>query len=385
MMLAFTAVSALIPSILLAWYFYSRDLQPEPARAVWATFGLGVLSIIPTLLVDWPISAHFVNGLSDPFAIGTAEAFCVAAIPEEFFKFSVLYWYSRRRKWFDEPMDGVVYGATAALGFATLENILYCLQGNLYTALFRAFTAVPGHAFWGAIMGYYVGIAQFSPKAERPKWLLRALAWPMLMHGLYDAPLLCYKTFAERKIEPSSVAQTVLIVGMVGSLAIVVLGWVQGIRLTRRMRRAQAFALASVGPAAQAAIGAYPAAPTAPANIVALAAIWPREALLGSALPQAALALADGPKPSAPLGWLFMLLGGLLANAGALVLAAVTISLAGSSGADWSAAIGALVILGALPLGLGLWLFSAGLRRLPKATPFGRVAPYPTYPTARTN
>jgi hypothetical protein len=171
-----------------------------------------------------------------------------------------------------------------------------------------------------------------------------------------------------------------------------VLGWVQGIRLTRRMRRAQAFALASVRPATQAGTGPYPAttapaagwagaasaAPTAPANIVALAAIWPREALLGSSVAQAALAGADGPKASAPVGWLFMLFGGLLANVGALALVGTTVGLAGSSGADWGAAIGALVLFGALPLGLGLWLFSAGLRRLPKATPFGRVAPYPT-------
>ena len=34
-----TAASALVPSILLVWYFWARDLQPEPGRVLAATFG----------------------------------------------------------------------------------------------------------------------------------------------------------------------------------------------------------------------------------------------------------------------------------------------------------------------------------------------------------
>ena len=389
MILAITAVSALIPSILLAWYFYSRDLQREPARVVWATFGLGVLSIIPALLIDWPIDALFVQRLTNPLAIGGAEAFSVAAIPEELCKFSVLYWYARRRRCFDEPMDGIVYGAIASLGFATLENVLYCLQGNLFTALFRAFTAVPGHAFWGAIMGYYVGIAHFSPKAERSKWLVRALAWPMLLHGLYDAPLLAIKTFVERKIEPTGAAVPILIVGVLVSLTMVVLSWVQGIRLTRRMRRAQALALASPGPIQQTGAAVHPSAlgsagwpttpapPAVPANIMALAAIWPRDAS-GSIIADNGAAASEAPKASAPLGWLFLLFGGLLANVGALILIGAIISLVTRSGANAGAIVAAAIFFGVIPMGAGFWLFSAGLRRLPKPGPL--PAPLPMAP-----
>jgi len=35
--------SAVIPSLLLMWYFHARDLFREPAKVLWATFGLGVL------------------------------------------------------------------------------------------------------------------------------------------------------------------------------------------------------------------------------------------------------------------------------------------------------------------------------------------------------
>jgi RsiW-degrading membrane proteinase PrsW (M82 family) len=123
MLLVLTIVLALVSSALLAWYFHSRDLRPEPARAIWATFGLGVVIIAPVLLVDWPIVGLLERLGLRPELGGTADAFLVAAIPEEFFKFVVLWFFASRRRWFDEPMDGIVYGVIASLGFATLENI----------------------------------------------------------------------------------------------------------------------------------------------------------------------------------------------------------------------------------------------------------------------
>ena len=81
----------------------------------------------------------------------------VAAIPEEFVKLAILVGYNMRHHAFDEPMDGIVYGVVASLGFATLENMLFVFEGGISVAVSRAFTAVPLHAFVGAIMGYYVG------------------------------------------------------------------------------------------------------------------------------------------------------------------------------------------------------------------------------------
>jgi RsiW-degrading membrane proteinase PrsW (M82 family) len=355
LILIITGVSALVPSLLLAWYFYSHDVRREPARAVWSTFGLGVMSIAPTLLVDWPISKFLVSPLTNPFAYGPAEAFLVAAIPEEFFKFCVLYWYARRRRWFDEPMDGVVYGAIASLGFATFENVLYCMSGGLFVAGMRAVTSVPGHAFWGAIMGYFVGIAHFSPPAQRGKWLLRALGWPILLHGAYDTGLLVLKSFGEQKREPVGGELALVIVLLVVSLAVVVLSWVLGIKLTRRMRRAQQLTLPGVeGPPGP------PQAQPSP-EVLALAAIWPRDtgAHDAPALPEPPRA----PKTSRPLAWLMLLAGGLLIGGGSLMLLGSISVLA--QGKVSQGIVGGL-LFGLLPIGVGLRLFSRGLRRLPK-------------------
>jgi RsiW-degrading membrane proteinase PrsW (M82 family) len=48
-----------------------------------------------------------------------------------------------------------------SMGFAAFENILYVFQGGFKVALLRAFTAIPAHATFGVIMGYYMGKSKF--------------------------------------------------------------------------------------------------------------------------------------------------------------------------------------------------------------------------------
>ena len=182
--------AALVPSALLMWFFHSRDANPEPAGVVWKTFFLGVAAIIPVTVFGLALGPA-VRGIGTGciYLGGVLDAFIVAAIPEEFFKYQVLSRYCLRHEEFNEPMDGMVYGVAASLGFATMENILYVADGGLEVAFWRALTAVPGHAMMGAIMGYFAGQAVFRP--ERPTILkIMALGWPILLHGLYDAPLM---------------------------------------------------------------------------------------------------------------------------------------------------------------------------------------------------
>ena len=168
MNVAISFLAAVIPSLLLLSYFYHKDLNPEPRRVLVMTFCLGIFIVVPVLLVALPLMLALQGQVTDPVLVGLVEGFLGAAIPEELFKFLVLVGYCSRHKEFDEPMDGVVYGVVASLGFATMENVLYVFEGGLTVAVARAFTAVPGHAFLGAILGYYVGQAKFRPPSAAP-------------------------------------------------------------------------------------------------------------------------------------------------------------------------------------------------------------------------
>jgi protease PrsW len=225
---AFLAVSALVPSGLLVWYFHTRDQYPEPPRTLWTTFVLGILTILPVGVVQFPV-AEVLADFSSPLAQGAFNAFAIAALPEEFAKLCVLLLYSLRSREFDEPMDGIVYGVVASLGFATVENVLYVLDGGIATAIVRAFTAVPMHAFLGAVMGYYVGRSRFE-YVRRYRLIAFAYGSAVVLHGGYDFPLLTLDAAGDHSFA-----------GLLISLSLVALtvAGLWALRVTRRTRQLQ--------------------------------------------------------------------------------------------------------------------------------------------------
>jgi len=238
--------AAIVPSVMLLWYFYSRDKYPEPPRVVLATFVLGVLTVIPVLLFAVPIMS-FIGDVENPLAFGAVVGFLAAGVPEEFFKFLVIYYYCMRHSEFDEPMDGLVYGVAASLGFATLENVLYVSSGGLVVAIVRAVSAVPMHASLGAVMGYYCGQAKFQPERRRR---LLFMAWfvPMLLHSFYDFPVLAMAKYLGIPIGGSSAAEreftmtdTLVALGAVGvAFVCLIITIVTAILLARKQKQLQA-------------------------------------------------------------------------------------------------------------------------------------------------
>ncbi|MDP3278075.1 MAG: PrsW family glutamic-type intramembrane protease [Deltaproteobacteria bacterium] len=318
-------LSSVIPSLLLLTYFYRRDTFPEPWDVLVKTFVLGVLSVIPVLMVALPASA-LIKDTSDSIVHGFLQAFLTAAAPEEFFKLMVVWFYCARHKAFDEPMDGVVYGVVASLGFATLENVLYVSTGGLGVALLRALLAVPGHAFMGAVMGYFVGQARARPD-ERTKLLLLAYVVPVILHGLYDFPLLALKPVREG--EPVNPLAAWLLPITLGTF---VFEWIWTVRIVRRLRTAQR---AISNPSAIAPQREPSAHLTAPPTA--------QQPVVGAIL--------------VAVGVIASSLGGLSTLFWVLALVTHTTL----SFVEW---LTVMCLFGVLPLGLGLVSFFAGVRRL---------------------
>lgn len=231
MTLFLSTLAAVIPSLLLLRYFYKRDLNPEPRGAIIKTFLLGILIVIPVLVVVIP-ALIFSPRWHDPVWVGLYSALICAAIPEEFFKYLVITRYSARHPAFDEPMDGIVYGATASLGFATLENILYVSSGGWRMAISRALTAVPCHACLGAILGYYIGQARFRNKPVLARW---GLLIAILLHAMYDFPLMVMD-----QLDPATGVTMTLVLGLIVFFLIVFGGEITWtVRIVRRLHRDQ--------------------------------------------------------------------------------------------------------------------------------------------------
>lgn len=178
---------AIAPGLAISIFIYTKDkFEKEPHRFLLIAFILGMMAIAPAIVLE-QTGAMFLLAGDSTFMV-FIHAFIIVGFTEEFCKFFVLRFYAYRKLEFNEPFDGITYSVMVAMGFATLENIFYVFQYGMGNAFMRMFTAVPAHAAFGVVMGYYAGLARFSlnPKALLFRgWLLAAL-----LHGAYDFSLM---------------------------------------------------------------------------------------------------------------------------------------------------------------------------------------------------
>ena len=153
-------LATILPSILIILFFVYSDKFTEPRSEIVKVFFYGILITIPAFFLNTYIGDFFLN--STKVSENLISSFLTAAPVEEGLKLSILYYLVYRMKDFNEPMDGIVYGVTVSLGFATLENFYYVYvladyfeTTSMSLAILRSFSAVPAHAVFGVFMGYF--------------------------------------------------------------------------------------------------------------------------------------------------------------------------------------------------------------------------------------
>ena len=190
-MLQFLATA--LPSIVLVYIFYTFDYFPEPKKLVIYTFFWGIFICFPAGYLN----NFFIDYIDNNYIIGSeAHSFFSYLIPgatiEEILKFLVLFFFCRKLKDFDEPIDGLVYGAAVALGFAMYENFGYVYNQDFLLfynweqiAIIRAFLTVPMHGFCGMFIGFSIAYYSFYKKniLAIPIGLILAISF----HALFNA------------------------------------------------------------------------------------------------------------------------------------------------------------------------------------------------------
>lgn len=176
---------ALAPGIAIGIYIYLKDKhEREPLGLLLVSFLYGVLSTGVTLFISLPL--EYIVTFSEQNAVHQfGNAFFKVALVEEFSKFIFIRFILYNNKNFNEPFDGIVYACMVGMGFATLENILYVFQYGAPTGIVRMFTAVPGHATFAVLMGYFLGKAKFTHRKEL-YYSVVALLVATAFHGAYD-------------------------------------------------------------------------------------------------------------------------------------------------------------------------------------------------------
>ena len=213
-------LATILPSILIIMFFVYSDKFKEPRGEIIKVFFYGILITIPAYFLNTYIGDFFYANTR--VSENLISSFLTAAPVEEGLKLSVLYYFVYKMKDFNEPMDGIVYGVTVSLGFATLENFYYVYlladyfkTTSMSLAILRSFSAVPAHAVFGVFMGYFFMKYAFIKKGDN---LFFAFIVPFVLHG-------CYNLFASSNF--------------IVSLGLVLVSWIIALRMFSRLKRTQ--------------------------------------------------------------------------------------------------------------------------------------------------
>ena len=174
---------AILPGIIIAGFIYVKDKhEKEPWQLLVKTFVSGIIVMFIAGLLGFYISSYF--DISNSIFLVLFQSFLIIAVIEEGSKYYLLVSDVYHNKEFNEPFDGITYSVMISMGFATCENIFYVISGGFETAMLRMWTAVPAHAIFGVLMGFFVGLAKFSNNSKRLKFMGFIIA--VLFHGAYD-------------------------------------------------------------------------------------------------------------------------------------------------------------------------------------------------------
>ncbi len=116
------------------------------------TFVFGALGAIVAVSIQL-----FLRELPTPIIEFSLLSLFVFAFVEESIKFAATYLAVAKSRFFDEPLDGMVYMITAAMGFATLENFLFLIgiEKAIEITVLRFIGATLLHALTSGFVGFY--------------------------------------------------------------------------------------------------------------------------------------------------------------------------------------------------------------------------------------
>lgn len=193
--------AGILPMLLYAWFLYYLDrYEKEPLKLLSGMFLWGALIAAGSAFVINSLSSLGIYFFTQSqFATQLATSALIAPLVEETLKgAAVLIVFLLFKPEFDSPLDGIVYGGIAALGFAATENFWYIyqfgflpngFQGLLEISLVRVVLVGWQHPFYTAFTGLGFALARLA--RETPwRWFFPILGWGFavafhLLHNLF--------------------------------------------------------------------------------------------------------------------------------------------------------------------------------------------------------
>jgi RsiW-degrading membrane proteinase PrsW (M82 family) len=186
------------PALACAATVYWLDrYEKEPKVLLGAVFGWGaIVATLGALVAQTLLGGMMKLAEASDEATELAGGSIFAPVTEESLKglaVLLVFWVLRRE--LDSVLDGIVYAATAALGFAATENVLYLFGEYLekgpaaMLGLFglRVVLGAWDHAVYTSFIGVALALARLSRSAAL-RWLLPPAGWFLAVgvHSLHN-------------------------------------------------------------------------------------------------------------------------------------------------------------------------------------------------------
>jgi len=176
----------LLPSFIWLSFFLQEDIHPEPRKMIFYVFVTGAVAALGAYFLQvWANGQLFTLSIFSD----SLEYFAIFAGIEELIKFFAAFVIIRGSKYFDEPVDAMIYMMTAAMGLAAVENIAVAFDNGFVaitigSLMFRFLGATLLHALSSSAMGYYW--AQGIVQKRTPIYILWGFVMATLLHTVFN-------------------------------------------------------------------------------------------------------------------------------------------------------------------------------------------------------
>lgn len=208
-LLAIAMLGGILPALVWLWFWHRQDREcPEPKGLVMISFLAGMAIVFFVLPVQkltvalLPAISELVDILTIKLSLVPPSAdvlknFLLASF-EEIGKYLTVFLIAFHSKYFDEPIDAVIYLITAALGFTAMENVLYLLKdltqsGGLETILngnLRFLGATILHTVSSAFVGIALAFSFYASRFIKSIIITIGLLVAILLHTHFNLSII---------------------------------------------------------------------------------------------------------------------------------------------------------------------------------------------------
>lgn len=198
-----------IPALVWLLFWLREDRQsPEPKGLIAISFFAGmavvyfVLPLQKFVVATLPTIMDISNSLAAKLSLiapdeQTVKITLWAAI-EEFAKYATVFFIAFKSKYFDEPIDAVIYLLTAALGFAAMENILYIARDITHISVAQIFLdgnlrfvgATILHTVSSAFIGLAIAFSFYSSRLIKIIAVMAGIIGASLLHAYFNLSII---------------------------------------------------------------------------------------------------------------------------------------------------------------------------------------------------